>query len=134
MRKSYNSSKRELGLLRVSMLQEREGEKSKNVDKNLELVKIQVFSERTHARLAYTVSTTYTILIGFVVVFFTLFYQKVLSLEAFGVSIVPLLAGTIYEIYRLRRGYRRELKEISDMIETVKEGKELPRLEELVNR
>jgi len=116
------------------MLQEREGEKSKNVDKNLELVKIQVFSERTHARLAYTVSTTYTILIGFVVVFFTLFYQKVLSLEAFGVSIVPLLAGTIYEIYRLRRGYRRELKEISDMIETVKEGKELPRLEELVNR
>jgi len=116
------------------MLEERESDKTKDVDKNLELVKIQVFSERTHARLAYTVSTTYAIFIGFFVVFFTLFYQKVLAFETFGFSIIPLLAGTIYEVYRVRRGYKRELKKISDMIEAVKEGKELPRLEELVNR
>jgi hypothetical protein len=45
---------------------------------------------------------------------------------------VVLSGGTIYEIYRIRRSFRQELKRISDMIETVKEGKELPKLEELV--
>jgi uncharacterized membrane protein len=41
--------------------------------------------------------------------------------------------GTIYETYHIRQVFKRDIKKISDMIETVKKGKELPKLEDLVS-
>jgi hypothetical protein len=43
------------------------------------------------------------------------------------------LAGTVFEIYYARRIFKRDVKRISDMIEAVKRGNELPRLEDFVS-
>jgi hypothetical protein len=123
---------RELDLWEVPMLQEGEKQEIKNIDKNIELLKIQICSERAHVRLTYLISTTFAIFLGFAVLFYTLFYENVLPLVGISVGIIILLVGTVYEIYRIRKRYQKELKKISDMIEMVKEGKLLPRLDELL--
>jgi len=114
-------------------LEERQSNRTKNPDKSLELLKIQIFSERAHARLPTQVSNTYAIFIGFVAFFYTLFYESVIPLVGFTIGLAIFLAGTIYETYHLRRVFRRDVKKISDMIEAVKEGRELPKLEDLVD-
>jgi hypothetical protein len=37
----------------------------------------------------------------------------------------------VRNIYRFIRKHRKDIKKLSDMIEKIKEGKELPKLEEL---
>ena len=105
----------------------------RNPDSSIELLKIQIFSERAHSRLTTQVTNSYALFIGFVVFFYTLFYENVLPLLGFTIGLTVFLAGTVYETYHVRQVFKRDAKKISDMIETVKEGKELPRLEDLVS-
>lgn len=102
-------------------------------DGSVELLKIQIFSERAHSRLTSQITNTYAVLVGFVVLFYTLFYENVIPLMGFLIGLTVFLAGTVFEIYYARRIFRRDVKRISDMIEVVKTGKELPRLEDFVN-
>jgi len=106
---------------------------AKQPDKEIELMKIQIFSERCHARLTTQVTNTYAIFIGFVVFFYTLFYENVIPLLGFIIGLTTFLACTVYETYHVRQVFKRDVKKISDMIVAVKEGKELPTLEKLIS-
>jgi hypothetical protein len=50
-------------------LKERESDRSENVDSSVELLKIQIFSEHAHSRLTTTITNTYALFIGFLVLF-----------------------------------------------------------------
>ena len=113
-------------------MEERKSNRTGNPDNSLELLKIQIFSERAHSRLTTQLSNTYALFIGFVAFFYTLFYENVIPPFGFTIGLAIFLAGTVYETYHVRQVFKREVKKISDMIETVKEGKELSKLEELV--
>jgi len=114
-------------------LEEKQSNRTRNPDNSIELLKIQIFSERAHQRLTTQVTNIYAIFIGFVVFFYTLFYENVIPLLGFIIGLTIFLAGTVYETYHVRQVFKRDVKKISGMIETVKEGKELPRLEDLVS-
>ncbi|WXG42211.1 MAG: hypothetical protein WED07_15840 [Candidatus Freyarchaeum deiterrae] len=113
---------------------EKENKKSqtKDVDKSVELLKIQVCSDRIHVRLSYLTTISWAIWIGFAVLFYTLYSQNVLPLVAIGLGVLTLTLGTIYQVFHYRRSYQKELVRISELIEKVKQGNELPRLEELM--
>ena len=113
-------------------MQKEQSGRTRNPDSSIELLKIQIFSERAHSRLTSQITNTYALLGGFVVLFYTLFYENVISLIGFVIALAVFLAGTIFEIYYARRIFRRDVKKISDMIEAVKGGKELPRLEDFL--
>jgi hypothetical protein len=112
-------------------LEERADKKTRNVD--LELLKIQIFSERAHAKLSTQVTNTYAVFLGFIAFFYTLFYENVIPLLGFTIGLTIFFAGTVYETYHVRQVFKKDIKKISDMMEAVKEGKELPKLEELVS-
>ena len=114
-------------------MEEKQSNRTRNPDNSIELLKIQIFSERAHQRLTTQVTNIYAIFIGFVVFFYTLFYENVIPLLGFIIGLTIFLAGTVYETYHVRQVFKRDVKKISGMIETVKEGKELPRLEDLVS-
>ena len=116
-----------------SKLEETKTSTVKNTDNSIDLLKIQIYSERAHTRLTTQVTNTYAIFIGFVVLFYTLFYENVIPLFGFTTGLAIFAAGTVYETYHVRQAFRKDIKKISDMMETVKEGKELPKLEDLVN-
>ena len=114
-------------------MQEKQSGRTINPDISIELLKIQIFSERAHSRLTSQITNTYALLAGFVVLFYTLFYENVITLTGFIIGLTMFLAGTIFETYYARRVFKRDVKRISDMIEAVKGGKELPRLEDFVS-
>jgi predicted histidine transporter YuiF (NhaC family) len=122
-----------MGILRDSEMEGKQKERTKNLDNSLELVKIQIYSDRAHQRLTTQITNMYAIFIGFVVFFYTLYYENVIPLFGFIIGLIIFLAGTVYQTYHVRQVFKRDVKKISGMIETVKEGKELPRLEDLVS-
>ena len=113
-------------------MERQQSDRIRNSDNSIELLKIQIFSERAHSRLTTQVTNSYAIFIGFVAFFYTLFYENVMPLLGFTIGLTVFLAGTVYETYHVRQVFKRDVKKISGMIETVKEGKELPRLEDLI--
>jgi len=116
-----------------STLEEEQSDRARNPDSSIELLKIQIFSERAHSRLTTQVTNTYAVFIGFLVFFYTLFYENVIPLFGFIIGLTIFLAGTVYETYHVRQVFKRDVKRISEMIEAVKNGKELPRLEDFVS-
>jgi len=106
----------------------------KQPDSNIELMKIQIYSERCHARLASMLTFVFTLVLGFLVLFYTLFYEKAISPESWGLTVVGLVVALLIFLYFIYDGYEKELKKISKMMEDVKEGKELPTLEKLLLR
>lgn len=114
-------------------MEEEQSGRPRNLDTSIELLKIQIFSERAHQRLTSQVTNTYAIFIGFVVFFYTLFYENMIPLLGFIIGLSIFLAGTIYQTYHVHQVFKRDVKKISGMIETVKEGKELPKLEDLIS-
>lgn len=78
------------------------------------------------------VSTSFAIFLGFTVVFYTLFFENVLNTDIFIISITVLTFGTVFELYRVHRGFRKEIKRTSDLIEEVKKDKELPKPQDLM--
>ena len=113
-------------------MQPKDNDRSVNIEKDIELLKIQIFSEHIHTRFTTIITTSYAIVVGFSVLFFSLFYGNLFPLFAFVVAMIALLTGAGYQIYRVRRNYMKTLRDISQMVETVKEGKELPKLEEML--
>ena len=113
-------------------MQSMDNDRSVKVEKDIELLKIQIFSEHIHTRFTTIITTSYAIVVAFSVLFFSLFYGNLLPLVGFAVAMSALLIGASYQIYRVRRNYMKTLRDISQMVETVKEGKELPKLEEML--
>jgi FtsH-binding integral membrane protein len=105
--------------------------KLKKIDRDTELLKIQIYVDSCHARYTLILSFVFAVIVGFFVSFLTLYYEKAISLDVWIISIIVASIFAFYEIYRFIRGYKKDMKKISDMIEKVKEGRELPRLEEL---
>jgi predicted membrane protein len=104
---------------------------AKNIDIDVELTKVHVLSETAHARFTTRISTSFAIFIGFLVVFWTLLSENVFPFIGFVVGVTILSAGTFYMIYHTHRTFEKQINKISDMIEAVKKGKELPSLEQL---
>jgi hypothetical protein len=113
-------------------LQPKDIDRSTNIEKDIEMLKIQIFSEHIHTRFTTIITTSYAIVVGFSVLFFSLFYGNLFPPVGFAIAMIALLTGAGYQVYRIRRNYMKTLKDISQMVETVKEGKELPKLEELL--
>jgi hypothetical protein len=57
-----------------------------------------------------------------------------MPLFGFILAIIVFIAGTVYETIHVRSLYEKNINKISEMIEKVKESKELPSLKDLINQ
>ncbi len=95
------------------------------------MAKIEIYAEQRHTVVGVLASAIFGVLVSFAVVFYTLFFQNALSPLVYGISQFVLYVFSIGFVIKIVVNYRDDLRKMSDMIETVKEGKELPKLEEL---
>jgi len=103
-------------------------------DREIELLKVQVYGDRCHNRFISLLTIPWAFFISFSAVFYTLFLQKTMSIIIFLGLQISISAFLVYETYDIRKKYKKDLKKISDIIEKVKNGKELPSLEELIKK
>jgi len=104
---------------------------TKRISKDAELAKIQIYAEQRHTVVSVMASAIFAVLISFAVVFYTLYFQKNITPTVFGVSLTVLYSASFAYVVKIVADYKEDLKRMSDMMEAIKEGKELPRLDEL---
>ena len=99
--------------------------------KDEDLLKIQIVSERCHTLFTTKSSLIFGALIGFMILFYTLYYGGTFSPLVFWVSLSGWTVGCVFFMWRILKTCYRNMKKISVMIEKVKLGEELPPLEEI---
>lgn len=100
--------------------------------KDEDLLKIQIVSEHYHAIFTNRSSLIIGALIAFLVLFYTLLYNETFSPLTFWLTYGSFSVACIFFILKINKDHHRDLTKISNMIEKVKKGEELPTLKELV--
>jgi len=102
--------------------------------REIDLVKVKIYSDHCHSRVTTSLSITFTIFIGLWILGCTLFFQRIILPEIWYFVIIVLTIFVVFFMGSILREYWKEFKYISDMIEEIKQGNELPKLEELGKR
>lgn len=108
----------------------KEGETVRDID----LLKVKIYADHRRAHLTSLLSFISALCIGAWILWCTLFFQKVIRWEDWILSIIIIPAIHILSSSFIFREYRKEFKNISSIIETIRQGKQLPKLEELGKR
>ena len=62
--------------------------KLKKIDRDAELLKIQIYADSCHARYTLVFSFIFAVIVGYVVSFHTLYYEKAISLTVWIISTI----------------------------------------------
>ena len=119
-----------------SMSEKKKNRKQREIRRDVELLKIQFLSRRCHAVLTTNFSLAVGLLIGFGIALWTVQIENLgptpmASTLVWGFGTIMLVVSTFAMVIMILKDYNRSVQKISEMIEIVKEGKELPRLEKL---
>jgi hypothetical protein len=103
--------------------------------RDIDLVKIQIYADKCHTSLAFGLSFA-AVLFGFAAVFVSLYYQSLMQFNTLfaivgDVGMVAILSSSIIVAGYSRQKYQKDSERIANMLEAVKEGKQLPILNEL---
>jgi hypothetical protein len=96
------------------------------------MAKVHVFSENCHEKHSSAITNAYAFFLGIFIVLFSFLIEKSIPLYAFALGAAVLLGGTAYERYLVEQTFRKDIRRVSELIEQVKAGKELPTLENLL--
>ncbi len=102
------------------------------INESIEMAKVHVFSEDCHEKHSSAITNAYAFFLGIFIVLFSFLIEKSIPLYAFAFGAVVLLGGTAYERYLVEKTFRKDIRRVSDLIEQVKAGTELPTLENLL--
>jgi hypothetical protein len=103
-------------------------EMSELPDKDLELAKIELYSEHMHSRYMTMLPSMIAIYLAFVIAFWTFYFEGVLSIEGFFIALIVFSIPNFLGFYRFIRKFKRNMIKISDNLEKVKNGDPLPKL------
>jgi hypothetical protein len=105
----------------------------KRASKTVDLLKIQIYADRSHAKLTSLLSFIFAYFIGLMVLFYTVLYQGLgpSPVTTWVVGLIGTAVSTIAFLIYVLWDYYQDFKAMSRMIEAVKEGKSLPELEKL---
>jgi hypothetical protein len=113
--------------------EETQSSKKKRASKTTDLLKVQIYADRSHAKLTSLLSFIFAYFTGLMVLFYTVLYQGlgpspvttwVVGLIGTAVSTVAFLVWVLWD-------YFEDVKAMSRMIEAVQRGKSLPELAKL---
>jgi uncharacterized membrane protein len=104
-------------------------------DKEIDLMKIQLYADRVHTFVTIGFSLAFVIY-GIIGVFLGLYYQSwstynIRGLYVGWIGVIIFSAVALIVILIAAMSYRRQNSKISKMLEAVEKGKRLPRFDEL---
>ena len=106
----------------------------------LDMLKIQIYTDKCHNALTSLLSFIFTYLIGLLAIFYSVLYGNLnftsnaafltaVNIWAYGT--IATIGSTFVFLFITLSDYRANFKSISEMIENVEEGKRLPSLADL---
>lgn len=118
------------------MSEKKKNRKQREIRRDVELLKIQFCSRSCHAALTSGFSLVAGLFIGLSIALWTVRIEDLgptpmASTLVWGIGTIIVLVSTFAMVNKILKDHNRWVQKISEMIEIVKEGKELPRLEKL---
>lgn len=105
-------------------------------NQSIDLMKVQIYADRCHAKFTSILSFVFGYFLALLVVFYSVLYQNLgpNPVTTWGVGLIGTIVSTFGFLAYILKDYSKDFKAISDMVETIKEGKPLPKLSELSSR
>jgi hypothetical protein len=105
----------------------------RRANKTVDLLKIQIYADRSHMKLTSLLSFIFAYFIGLTVLFYTVFYQSLgpSPVTTWVVGLIGTAVSTIAFLVWVLWDYSKDFRAISQMIEAVEKRKPLPELEKL---
>jgi hypothetical protein len=109
-------------------------------DKEIDLVKIQIYTDSCHAKVTTLLGFMIAYFVGLSAIFYGVLYQAInatstvsfwISVNTWSYGMIVTVIGTFIIGFVTLFIYRGDIKAISRMIEDVKAGKELPPLDRI---
>jgi len=102
------------------------------MDKDMELLKIQVYVGYYHSHFRVLVSFILGALVAVLVLLMGLFYQNAIDLKTYYVVVFGCFPFFAVPLWLTYRDYRRNLGKVDIMIERVDKGNSLPSVEDMI--
>lgn len=105
------------------------------MNREIELIKIQVLSEYYHSRFTFVSSIVVGGFIGIIVASMTLYYEGVINTLTFTVgSSVALIVFGYFGLNMIFKHYQADLVFVDKLLDCVQRGEPLPPIEQLMER
>jgi hypothetical protein len=101
------------------------------MNKDVELLKVQILADFYHTRISSWFSLFASILIAFSIVITTLFYERYIDPITYEVAICAFVAFFFLRLWMLSKQYSRDIDRLDDLLKRIENGKPLPPLREL---
>ena len=114
-----------------------ENKTAKKVDAGtIDLMKVQIYADRCHAKFTSLLSFIFGYFLTLIVLFYSVLYQNLgpSPVTTWEVGLIGTVVSTFGFLAYILWDYSKDVKAISEMIETVEEGKRLPKLSEFSSR
>jgi hypothetical protein len=108
-----------------------EPSESKGMNRDTELLKIQILADYYHSRFTTQASFLYGFIIAWGITFIALFYQKNIDMVIYTFSLSVGFIALGYFLYYAFKDYSKKLNSVDELIAEVNKGEVLPSLEEL---
>lgn len=115
-------------------MSEAKSQKTKKVDKNIELMKIQVYSESVNSNNTTKQTFLLSVWVGLVILFFALYFEGVFQTYVFYSAFSVLTIIIFIYLGLLREDYKKALTNISLMIDEIEKGNKIPSLNDLLKK
>ena len=130
-----NRGKKQVDSEKKNNTEEKSEEKSRKrrTNKTSDLLKIQIYADRSHTKLTALLSFIFAYFIGLMVLFYTVFYQGLgpNPVTIWVVGLIGTWVSTVASLAYVLWDYSKDMKAISRMIETVNKRKPLPEFAKL---
>lgn len=104
----------------------------KQENRDIDLMKIQIYADRSHTKLATILPFVFAVFLALYATLFTPQFQTNPTLIA--IVWVVIIIFTFPSVLYILKDYQKDVKTISNMIELVKKGIELPKLEKITRK
>jgi Na+-driven multidrug efflux pump len=81
-------------------------------DKEIELTKIELYSEHIHSRYMTMLPSMIAIYLAFIIAFWTFYFEGVLTIEGFFIALFAFSIPNFIGFYRFVRKFKKNIKKI----------------------
>ena len=103
-------------------------DKISEIDRDIELTKIALYSEHVHSRYMAMLPTSITIYLAFLIALWTFTFEGTLTLFGFIFALFVMSLSYFVGLYRFIRKYRTNMRKVSNYFDMIQNGEPLPKL------
>jgi uncharacterized membrane protein YkgB len=105
-------------------------------NQSIDLMKVQIYADRCHAKFTSLLSFVFGYFLTLIVLFYSVLYQNLgpSPVTTWEVGLISTMVSTFGFLAYILWDYSKDVKAISEMMETVEQGKRLPKLSEFSSR